>query len=109
LAGFPVTGDCFQVAADLTLAIEDLVLCHGKPLGTGGEAKGLRYCHAWAEFENVVLDFSNGNSAVVRVEDYYALGTIDLKRVRRYTRDEAIACMRAYDHYGPWPEGDSDQ
>jgi hypothetical protein len=104
-------GDCFKVAAHLAMLVGGTGcptwLCHGSALGTGGEAAGIRYDHAWVEVEDeagmpVVLDFSNGNRAVVRLGTYYAAGTI--RHVRRYPASEIPRHLREWDHYGPWDE-----
>lgn len=50
-------GDCFDSAAKTLSSfveknpdrMDDFKLVHGIPLGTGGEAEGLRYNHAWVE------------------------------------------------------------
>lgn len=50
-------GDCYDSAAKTLSSfvernpekIDDFKLVHGIPLGTGGEAEGLRYYHAWVE------------------------------------------------------------
>jgi hypothetical protein len=102
------TGDCFIVAAKLvTLGRPRLTLCHGKALGRGGDAKGLRYWHAWAEDETHAIDKSNGLDVRMVTSFYYALGSVSPKKIRRYTRTEAMAMLEHYEHYGPWPEGNS--
>ena len=50
-------GNCFDSAANLLTQLVadnpersgDFKLVHGAPLGTGGEAKGIRFHHAWVE------------------------------------------------------------
>lgn len=51
-------GDCFVAASDMLSKLrkepynftsEQIRLVHGTPLGTGGEAEGIRFPHAWVE------------------------------------------------------------
>lgn len=96
-----------------------LELVHGFPIGTGGDAKGKKFCHAWIE---VVLDAPGcpGESFVYSVIDvgsfendpprmlpefvYYKVGQIQRSECRRYTADEAAELALKYEHYGPWHE-----
>jgi len=100
------TGDCFVVAAGLILECGDktsYTLVHGKPLGRGGAARGLRYWHAWIEApDGTVLDMSNGLSVRMAQETYYMLGSITTLGCRRYSYPDAVDHMRRYRHYGPW-------
>jgi hypothetical protein len=101
-------GDCFVVAAKLLMsgvlratAIGVLRLCHGEVLGTGGEAKGKHYAHAWIEDSKFVYDYSNGNNSIVLKELYYAIGNIGTN-VHRYTYRDMINMMQSTGHYGYW-------
>lgn len=99
------SGDCFVVAASIMLETDgDGMLVHGRPLGRGGNAKGLRYWHAWVESSGYALDLSNGLRVALPIEVYYAMGGIDAAACRRYTQAEAKDQMRIYQHYGPWDE-----
>lgn len=109
-------GDCFRASLDTAteLLAKDpacrLFVVHGEPVGTGGEAEGIRYPHAWVEAEVgggnstgfVVIDRSNGKSFVVDRELYYSVGSIVHDDVRRYTAKEALSLAVKHGHYGPW-------
>jgi uncharacterized protein YjbI with pentapeptide repeats/DNA polymerase III epsilon subunit-like protein len=103
-------GDCFseavQQARKLAEAYDKVKIVHGYPLGTGGEAKGLRFPHAWAEFERDgevwVRDYSNGNRIEFPQILYYGIGNIEENDVSRYDIKEAEANMIESEHYGPW-------
>jgi len=101
-------GDCYEVAGQLVVIDKvDGVLCHGTPLGTGGEAEGLRYGHAWVEVNIIgatfVIDKSNGNDAFFPKDVYYRAGSIVDEDVVRYSRVEAARHIVKYKHWGPWP------
>jgi hypothetical protein len=103
-------GDCFseavQQARKLANAYDKVKIVHGYPLGTGGEAEGLRFPHAWAEFERDgiewVRDYSNGNKFEFPKILYYAIGNIEEEDVSRYDIKEAETNMIENEHYGPW-------
>jgi hypothetical protein len=103
-------GDCFseaiQQARKLADAYENVKIVHGYPLGTGGEAEGLRFPHAWTEFERDglvwVRDYSNGNRVEFPQILYYGIGNIEEADVSRYDIKEAEANMIENEHYGPW-------
>ena len=103
-------GDCFsealQQARKLSNAYDKVKIVHGYPLGTGGEAEGLRFPHAWAEFEKdgevFVRDYSNGNRVEWPRVLYYGIGNIEEADVSRYDIKEAEANMIESEHYGPW-------
>ena len=103
-------GDCFseavQQARKLANAYDKVKIVHGYPLGTGGEAAGLRFPHAWAEFERDgevwVRDYSNGNKFEFPKILYYAIGNIEEEDVSRYDIKEAETNMIENEHYGPW-------
>lgn len=110
-------GDCFVVA--FTLAVDlaaefidtdlDVYVAHGIPTGTGGEAGGLRYWHAWVEVDDpdgeypTVVDLSNGGAHRLPTVAYYRVGSI--ADVWRFTPDEAIDAAVEWGHYGPWVDG----
>jgi hypothetical protein len=99
------TGDCGLVAANLALDGDGgLVLCHGYPTYTGPEYAGMKFWHAWVETADGehVLDFSNGNQAVLPRVAYYLFGQIDEEEVQRYSCDEAREMTLTFGHYGPW-------
>ena len=103
-------GDCFKVAAELILNSRLInsqrffgtpKLAHGKAFGRGGNAKGLRYEHAWVEDDYFAYDYSNGCNAVVPKHRYYELGQIT--DVVLYTESQARNEVLTHCHYGPWP------
>jgi DNA polymerase III epsilon subunit-like protein len=104
------SGDCFSTAVEqaaiLAKKYDDVKIVHGYPLGTGGEALGLRFPHAWVEFtENGVewvRDYSNGNRVEFPKILYYSIGNIEEKDANKYSRDEAQKMMIERQHYGPW-------
>ena len=102
------TGDCYVVAGrcvalDSTSMAKELRLCHGTAVGQG-ELKGLPVDHAWVEMGDVVFDYSNGLSVVMRKERYYEIGQIKEKEVRRYSQEETLKMMFVSGHYGPWED-----
>jgi ADP-ribose pyrophosphatase YjhB (NUDIX family) len=108
------SGDCFfsaiSKAQELAEAYDNVRVVHGVPLGTGGEAEGIRYPHAWVEFtQNMsgidiefIADFSNGNEVVVPKELYYKIGNIDPEFNRAYSIDEIEEKIEENGHAGPW-------
>ncbi len=92
-------GDCYGVAGNQVIENKDWLLCHGIVDGQG-PLKGHKVGHAWNEYQDVVFDCSNGHKVVVRKERYYAIGNI--KKIVRYTHQEAIKLMAKTKHYGPW-------
>jgi hypothetical protein len=97
-------GDCGEKSFEYLNVIDHTVVAHGYPLGTGGNADGMRYWHAWLETEDgmLVLDMSNGHNAAFLREDYYEAGSIDPAHVTRYTREEANFLVDSEGHHGPW-------
>lgn len=115
--GYRTNGDCFEVAAN-TL-VEDKSLPEGACLVHGlvshSEIPGLRYSHAWVEFEQplpnsshkirVVRDTANGNEVTLPADIYYLLGKInpnDGQEVYRYSRKQTCQKLSESGHYGPW-------
>lgn len=107
-------GDCFVAAIDkareLANAYDNVRVVHGVPLGTGGEAEGLRFPHAWVEFTQMfgdfpvefVADFSNGNEVIIPKQMYYQIGKIDEGFNREYAVDELDELIESNGHAGPW-------
>lgn len=96
-------GDCYKVAAELAMELGG-TLCHGEPLlrnpATG--ERGPRYGHAWVELDDLVLDFANGRNLRIARPQYYMLGSIAERDVKRYTPAETWATIRHHLHWGPW-------
>lgn len=120
---FDVKGDCFRAAMLLLIDWEIMgrkpaeirgrvQLVHGIPLGTGGNAYGLRFAHAWVEADVIidghrmtyVFDHANGKKRKVPALVYYAIGRINAEECERYSKDEAAKLCLDAKHYGPWHE-----
>lgn len=107
-------GDCYPSAIDTARKFigmgykpEDVKVVHGEPLGTGGDAEGIRYGHAWVEIDLgdgkfLVVDESNGNNIVVMRDMYYEIGNIEEDSISRYSSDEIEEYTNESGHYGPW-------
>jgi len=110
-----MSGDCYRQAAEAVLGWRharavpeewtDVVLCHGYPTGTGGDARGRVYGHAWVEGRDengldVVLDAVTGATLPRGV--YYAAGRIDAAQVQRYGPQAARQRIVDTEHWGPW-------
>lgn len=111
-------GDCFSQAITQVRRLEremmdnpsrgytNIKVVHGYPLGTGGEAEGLRFPHAWVEFTvngiEFVRDYSNGNRVEIPKAMYYSIGNIDENDAKKYSYEDAIRSMNESQHYGPW-------
>lgn len=103
-------GDCFDKAVEVAERFEkhypDVRIVHGEPIGTGGEALGIRFPHAWVELDLnglvFVIDESNGNSVMISKNDYYTIGNIVEADAMKYTMTEARIMMLKHKHYGPW-------
>ena len=97
-------GDCYEVAGRLATESDGFfTLVHGEALGTGGGALGLRFGHAWTEFEAMgiefVLDLTFGESPLPK-QFYYMKGNIS--KTVRYTKAEAAKKILKTRHWGPW-------
>ena len=104
-------GDCYEAAAHLFISLPAEVranarLCHGKAIGTGGDALGLRFGHAWVEQvifgAHLVRDNANGHDYLGPAERYYAVGQVH--DVQTYTYGQMLRMLAKHQHYGPWPE-----
>ena len=101
-------GRCFENAVKFMLTTEgnpNYKLVHGYPTGTGGNAKGIKYGHAWVELsDEVVIDPSiSGKPPKFCLKNvYYEVGSIKEKEVRKYTYDEMREQMLLTNHYGIW-------
>lgn len=109
-------GDCFLVAAEITLEPDKAgyewvshvatghkrLLVHAEVTGRGPIA-GERYTHAWVEIdENIVIDMSNGNNVICFADDYMRNAEVNPDKILRYTPEEAQRNMLDHEHYGPW-------
>ena len=102
-------GECYPVAVRVAEALayaghESVRVVHGRPLGTGGEAEGLRYGHAWVEVGETVHDASNPRLGLMSLPAvvYYAIGNIKDDECSRYSLAEVRQAMAEHGHYGPW-------
>lgn len=103
---------------------KNMVIVHGIPTGQGA-INGLRYGHAWAEYQLEMPDITNMNpKANLSTQDfevwmvadpsakingiprqlYYGVGNINPSETVRYTCDEALSKMHESGHYGPWDD-----
>jgi hypothetical protein len=110
-------GDCFKIAADMTVPIMGIVsdhlqglknvtLVHGIVSGQG-PIDGFWFTHAWVEGVTadgikMVIDASNGRPIVMPQVLYYLIGQIDERVCERYRPETAKRRMIEYAHYGPW-------
>lgn len=84
------------------LESSNVLLVHGYPIGTAGEAKDLKYGHAWLERGPLMFDPQTGN--VLPVGFAEKLGKIDPKESKKYTLSQAHELAYENGHYGPWEE-----
>jgi hypothetical protein len=94
-------GDCIVKACQQVLANPLFTFCYAKVAGQG-PLLGQRILHAWNELGDVVFDFSNGHSFVMRKEKYYEIAQIEEKDVTKQTAEETIKLMLETDTYGGW-------
>lgn len=106
-------GDCYEVAASITLSAISRVfrgkyslepgaqpmLVHGTvvPLLIHGVP---RHGHAWVEVDGKCIDYGNGHEVKMDRMTYYLLGCV--QDVVRYTPEQARRKVLEYEHYGPW-------
>ncbi len=110
-------GDCFPVAfktakklfATLSEAGAggEVYVVHGRVLGDGGDAAGIRHWHGWMEFEDLAFDGANDRSIVLRRKIYYEKAQLEGEPFR-YRFPEAAGWAFETGHYGPW-EGEVDE
>lgn len=96
---------------------ENVRLCHGYPIGAGGEVEGKKMGHAWVEGkQNVPIAGGGGGGGTIKVDMvfdadsdttvpcglFYAIGQINFKEVQRYTKEEARTKALSTGHWGPW-------
>lgn len=96
-------GDCYEVAANLVLENPEYTLVHGIVTGQG-DLRGVRYGHAWVEYEGNVIDKSNGRELEFPKEVYYAIGNIDPNDQYQYNAKEIRKIIQYEKHWGPWEE-----
>lgn len=105
----PWRGNCYESAFEYVLEMhrlgnEEFVLVHGLPtMQAGGPTPGEKYCHAWVEVGDFVLDRTaskDGSTLTLPKIVYYELGQIS--EVVRYTFSEAARKVVESGHYGPW-------
>lgn len=101
------TGDCYEVAFEGMMSLhqagraDEAVLVHARVMGQG-HLEGVEFGHAWIEIGGNVHDNSNGNSIVMPIAAYHALGQVKPENVRRYTFKEAADKALETGVYGPW-------
>lgn len=101
----------------MSTLVENGLVCHGRPIGTGALNGGQRYWHAWVEYPDgngwSVLDGAKWRATraaiVARRSAYYRAGHIDGDDVLRFTAAEALEALEHYGHAGPWCDYDEDE
>lgn len=107
------TANCFEAAIECAATLVgvgsgcDVRICHGLPLGQGGDTNKERYAHAWVEARPpggkwYALDVSHGLQVVMPRTEYYRIGCIDGDGVARFTTAEARDAIERLGHLGPW-------
>lgn len=110
-----MTAHCFERVLttyldDGHLLNPDAAICHGLPVGTGPENRGVRYWHAWIDtgYGFVIAPVGDEMRAVASAT-FCALGRLDAhgegQLVWRFDADAIWAEMRARGHHGPWVDG----
>ena len=93
-------GDCFEAAAKYVMDEDsDAILVHGEVTGQGPIA-GLKFGHAWAEKNGMVIDKSNGKDLELPEQLYYALGQVS--KTFKYTAKEMFKKIAKFKTWGPW-------
>jgi hypothetical protein len=99
-------GDCFRAAGKFMLNhshLPGIKLVHAFVNGNG-KLQGKRFPHAWIEIGDAVIDNSNGNNIVTRVDPYYK--QLEVKKQKgqyaAYTSEEALKHFAKDQHWGPW-------
>lgn len=100
-------GDCYDSAVDTMYALAPEArafarLVHGTVIGNAEPVLNKAFSHAWVEMGGVVIDNSNGNETVTRIERYYGIARIDPATVVRYTYEDMLFALVRHRHYGPW-------
>lgn len=99
-------GDCFQANGRefLEMAVKDstMKLVHGEVTGQG-KIEGIKHWHCWIEVnDRIVLDFSEKRKITMNKNQYYEIGNIDERRVKKYDYDTFTKNILKYKHWGPW-------
>ena len=99
------TGNCFENCARFLIdAVDsDIILVHAQCTGRG-EIAGVEYGHAFLLLGDgaVVLDLTTDQPVACDAGTYYDIGNV--REVARYTRDEMMTELRAWEHFGPWAD-----
>jgi len=101
------TGNCYH-SAFVTLRSEQerfngWVLCHGRPVLTGGPFEGCEFGHAWIESPDGRIVFDTEKFMFVPAHIYYMVGQIT-KPVIKFSLREAWMKSMLFGHYGPWEQ-----
>jgi hypothetical protein len=97
-------GDCYPAGGNLIIESspdKNYKLVHGMVNGQGA-LEGRRYGHCWVELAGKVLDHSNGRKLEMPKPAYYAIGRINPKECKYYTRHEALKFILDTGQWGPW-------
>ena len=97
-----MAGNCYGLAARAVSENPNLTLCHGICTGTGGDVDGVRYGHAWVEYDDgpwrMARDLESGKSFFAEL--FRAVG--NAHPVITYTYEDALAMVLTHETYGPW-------
>jgi len=97
-------GDCYYIAGKFMMDLgknDDHLLVHSMVDGRG-PLEGIRFGHAWIEYEDMVIDKSNGKYREIPTDLYYTLGNVRKEDTKYYTHDEMIKWLLETEHWGPW-------
>lgn len=94
-------GNCLKIACENVIENQKMLFCYAYVMGQK-HLTGKRILHAWNELGDMVFDFSNGNKAILRKEEYYKLAQINEKDVTKQTAMEIMKLMLKTKTYGGW-------
>jgi len=98
-------GDCYEVSGKMLMnyytknTSDGWKLVHGTVVGQG-KIEGVKYGHSWLEKGDLVFDYSNGRSVVIRKEEYYKLGQVT--NTHKYTAEQMNKKLVETGNWGPW-------
>ena len=93
-------GNCFSAAWRHITPRSNEFLVHGLLAGRDHKYEDKLLCHAWIEKEGKVIDRSNRQKINITRDFYY--GVQNVRKVKRYTFDEAAKLLGTSGHFGPW-------
>jgi len=100
-------GECYMCAANHIYMNPDThTLVHGDVTGQG-PIEGVRYGHAWTEFEGddkMPMVYDPSVDVTLPAALYYHLGQINQDEIRRYSSEEMNQRLIDTSIWGPWDE-----